>query len=59
VRRFRLPRWLRWGAGLAAFVFAIEYLVIPQIAGARNALHTLSDVKPAYLVIGTVLESSR
>jgi uncharacterized protein (TIRG00374 family) len=56
VRRFRLPRWLRWGAGLAAFVFAIEYLVIPQIAGARNALHTLSDVKPAYLVIGTVLE---
>ena len=58
MRRFRLPRWrwLRWGAGLAAFVFAIEYLVIPQIAGARNALHTLSDVKPAYLVIGTVLE---
>jgi len=56
VARFRLPRWLRWGAGLAALVFAVEYLVLPQIAGARNALHTLSDVKPAYLVIGTVLE---
>jgi uncharacterized protein (TIRG00374 family) len=56
VRRFRLPRWLRWGAGLAALAFAIEYLVLPQIAGARKALHTLGDVKPAYLVIGTVLE---
>ncbi|HVD28443.1 MAG TPA: lysylphosphatidylglycerol synthase domain-containing protein, partial [Mycobacteriales bacterium] len=56
VRRFRLPRWLQWGAGLAATVFAIEYFVLPQIAGARNALHTLGDVKPAYLVIGTALE---
>jgi uncharacterized protein (TIRG00374 family) len=56
VRRFRLPRWLQWGAGLTAFVFALEYLVLPQIAGARKALHVLGDVKPAYLVLGTVLQ---
>jgi uncharacterized protein (TIRG00374 family) len=55
-RRLRLPRWLRWGAGLAAVVFAIEYLVVPQIAGARQALHVLSGVKPGYLVLGAVLE---
>jgi uncharacterized protein (TIRG00374 family) len=55
-RRFRLPPWLRWGVGLAAVAFAVEYLVLPQIAGARNALTVLGDVRPAYLVIGTVLE---
>ena len=56
VRRFRLPGWLRWGAGLAAVAFAVEYLVLPQIAGARNALHVLGGVRPAYLVLGAVLE---
>lgn len=54
--RFRLPRWLRWGAGLAAVVFAVEYLVLPQIAGARKALEVLGDVRPTYLVLGAVLE---
>jgi uncharacterized protein (TIRG00374 family) len=42
--------------GLAAFAFAVEYLVLPQIAGARNALDVLGAVKPQYLVAGTVLE---
>lgn len=56
MKRLRLPRWLRWGFGLAAFAFAVEYLVLPQIAGARKALDVLGDVKPQYLVAGTVLE---
>ena len=55
-RRLRLPRWLRWGAGLAAVAFAVEYLVLPQIAGARNALHVLGGVRPGYLALGAVLE---
>lgn len=54
--RLRPPRWLRWGAGLAAVVFALEYLVFPQIAGARKALEVLGDVRPGYLVAGAVLE---
>ena len=59
VRRFRLPRWLRWGAGLAVLAFAVEYLVVPQIAGARNALHVLGSVRPGYLALGAVLRSCR
>ena len=51
-----MPRWLRWGAGLAIVAFAVEYLVLPQIAGARKALDVLSDVRPGYLVLGSVLE---
>lgn len=56
MKRVRLPGWLRWGAGLAAVVFALEYLVLPQIAGARKALQVLGDVQPGFLVLGTVLE---
>jgi uncharacterized protein (TIRG00374 family) len=56
VVRLRLPKWLRWGVGLAAFAFAVEYLVLPQIAGARKALDVLGGVKPQYLVLGSVLE---
>jgi len=37
-------------------VFAIEYLVLPQIAGARKALEVLSGVRPEYLVAGTALQ---
>ena len=36
--------------------FAVEYLVLPQIAGARKALEVLGDVRPTYLVLGAVLE---
>lgn len=55
-RWWRPPRWLRWGTGLAATVFAVEYLVLPQIAGARKALEVLSDVRPEYLIAGAVLQ---
>ena len=37
-------------------VFAIEYLVIPQIAGARKALEVLGDVRPEYLAAGAALQ---
>ncbi len=54
--RLRPPRWLRWGAGLAAVVFAVEYLVVPQIAGARKALEVLGGVRPQYLAAGAALQ---
>jgi hypothetical protein len=38
--------WVRRGATLLAFVAALEYLVLPQIAGTRAALHVLDRVQP-------------
>ena len=35
----------------------VEYLVLPQIAGARKAAHTLGRVQPGWLVAGVVLEA--
>ena len=36
-------------------VVVVEYLVLPQIAGARRSIHLLSDVNPAWLAVGVVL----
>jgi uncharacterized protein (TIRG00374 family) len=36
----------------------VEYLVVPQIAGARKALSLLGQVEPAWLVAGVVLEAA-
>jgi uncharacterized protein (TIRG00374 family) len=36
----------------------VEYLVIPQIAGARKAVSLLGQVQPAWLVLGALLEAA-
>jgi putative heme transporter len=36
----------------------VEYLVLPQIAGARKAVHTLGKVEPGWLVAGVLLEAA-
>ncbi len=41
-----------------AVVVVVEYLVLPQIAGARNALDLLSSVSIPYLVAGVLLEAA-
>ncbi len=38
-------------------VLVIEYLVLPQIAGARHSLHLLGHIRFRYIVIGIVLEA--
>lgn len=44
-------------AGLLLVTFLIlNHLVLPQLAGARNALHTLSDVNPGLLLVALALE---
>jgi hypothetical protein len=58
VSAFRVPRWLRRSAALLAVLLLVEYVILPQIAGARNALHVLSDVRPVYLVLGVLLEAA-
>jgi uncharacterized protein (TIRG00374 family) len=52
----RVPRWLRHGAGLVGVLLVCEYLVLPQIAGARHAVHLLAGVRPAYLVLAVCLQ---
>jgi putative heme transporter len=50
--RKQITRWLK----ILLFVFVGYYLVLPQIAGARNAAGQLLDVNPWFLVLGTALE---
>ncbi len=46
-----------WQIGkLLVIALIIEYLVVPQIAGTRKALHTLSSVNPLLLLAGVALE---
>lgn len=54
--RLRIPTWLRRGAGLVIVLLLLEYVVLPQLAGARDALHVLSGVRPLPLVLGVALE---
>lgn len=52
-----LPRRLRRVGLVLAGVVLVEYLVLPQIAGARRSLHLLGRVNPAWLLVGVVLEA--
>lgn len=52
----RLP-WLRRGVGLLVFAAVVEFLVLPQIAGSRHALTLLTNLNPAWLLLGVVLEA--
>ncbi len=55
-RRF-LPAPI-WNIGkLLIIALIIEYLIVPQLAGTRKALHLISQVQPAYLLLGVVLEA--
>ncbi|HEY2301194.1 MAG TPA: hypothetical protein VGH66_04850, partial [Acidimicrobiales bacterium] len=41
---------------LLLVVLVVEYLVLPQLAGTRKAIHTLNKVNGWYLLIGVALE---
>lgn len=47
---------LRHLVRLGIFLLIVEYLVLPQIAGSRKALHLLSDVDTSWLVLGVLLQ---
>lgn len=40
------------------FAVMVEYLVVPQLAGARRAVSLLASVNPGWLVAGVVLEAA-
>ena len=45
-------------ATVLAVLVVVEYLVLPQIAGARNSLDLLASVSVPYLIVGVLLEAA-
>src|SRR5436190_17876023 len=43
---------------LLALLVVIEYLVLPQLAGTREALNLLGQIQPAWIVVGILLEAA-
>lgn len=54
--RLRLRRFAIRGVKGAAFVLVLEYLVLPQLAGARKSLSVLASVNIAWVGAGIILE---
>jgi uncharacterized protein (TIRG00374 family) len=59
-RRLRglLPPPVRQIGRLLIIALIVEYLLVPQIAGTRKAVHQLINVDPAWLFLGVVLEAA-
>ena len=57
-RRRRVRRQVKWGLYAVALVPIFEYLVLPQLAGARKSVNLLGRVNIAYLIAGVVLETA-
>ena len=55
-RRFALPREIRILLSVGLVVFVFEFLVVPQLAGARKSLHLLSSLNPLLVAVAVVLE---
>jgi uncharacterized protein (TIRG00374 family) len=56
--RRRLRRDVRWGISAFVIVLVAEYLVIPELAGARKSLTALRRVNVFFLIIGVLLEAA-
>ncbi len=57
-RHRRLRREVRWGITAFLLVIIVEYLLLPELAGAGRSLHLLGRVNVAYLLLGTALEAA-
>ncbi len=49
-------RFLRRGVAFVLFGLVVNHLVVPQLGGARRALHLLSDVQPLLLPVALGLQ---
>jgi uncharacterized protein (TIRG00374 family) len=54
--RSPILRWLRRGGSVIALFVVLDYLVLPQIAGTRKALHLVSTIRPWWAIIAVALE---
>ncbi|MGZ4655859.1 MAG: lysylphosphatidylglycerol synthase transmembrane domain-containing protein [Blastococcus sp.] len=53
-----VPRVLRRGAVLVALIVIVEYFVVPRLVVASHHLDLLGQMRPGWLVAGTVLEAA-
>lgn len=56
--RRRLPRSLRRVVGVLIALVVVEYLVLPQVAGARHSIHLLASVSVKEVMLGVLLEAA-
>ena len=54
----RLRTDVRWGITAFVVVLVAEYLVVPELAGARKSINALRRVNFGYLVAGVLLEAA-
>ncbi len=58
LRRKRVRRQVKWGLYAVGLFLILEYLVLPQLAGARKSLNLLGKINIAYVVAGILLEAA-
>ena len=54
----RVRQDVKWGITAFVVVIVVEYLVVPELAGARKSLAALRRVNVGYLVAGVLLEAA-
>jgi uncharacterized protein (TIRG00374 family) len=57
-KRRRWRRGIRWGIGIFLLLLVLEYLVLPELGGARKSLNLIGKVNVAYVVAGVLLEAA-
>jgi len=58
LRRRRVRKQVKWGLYAIALFLILEYLVLPQLTGARKSLYLLGRINVVYVVAGVVLEGA-
>ena len=56
--RSKVPAWLRHGVVILLLLLIVEYLVIPELVGAKKDLHLLDQLNVGWLAAGIVLEAA-
>ena len=54
--RLAVPKTLRRLVSLLVLAAVVEYLVLPQVAGARKSAHLLADANAGFAVVAVLLE---
>jgi uncharacterized protein (TIRG00374 family) len=57
-RRRRVRRQVKWGLYAVGLLLVLEYLVLPQLAGARKSVNLLGRINFAYVIAGVLLEAA-
>ena len=57
-RRRRVRRQVKWGLYAVLLFLILEYLVLPQLAGARKSVNLLGKINVAYVIVGVILEAA-